>query len=115
MCIVASIGTVSAKGFVTESSVTAQGQRYNVVVTYSISYTYIDKETNQVLAEGQRRSTGTQTFVIYAESKNEAEEQAKLECNTVCTRNSRYVGDATYNGKKCEVYEYRRVETARAI
>lgn len=114
MFFLVGVVTMSAKETNIKSQTETNGKRYKVVVTYTVSYTYKDAETYEVLIEGAKSSRKTEVFIVFAETEDEAEKEAKDQCFLVCSNEGRYVGETTYNGKKCKLYEYRRIENARA-
>lgn len=114
MCFLVGVVTISAKETNIKSQTETNGKRYKVVVTYTVSYTYKDADTYEVIIEGAKSSRKTEEFIVYAETEDEAEEEAKNQCYLVCSNQGRYVGETTYKGKKCKLYEYRRIENARA-
>ena len=75
--------------------------------------TYISEKTYQTLGE---KSVGTEsnTFNVYAETPDEAEEKAKSQCYTTCSTSNVYQGKELYGGETCNVYQSRRILTARA-
>lgn len=90
------------------------GKNYTVTVTYELINKYISEKTMQPLGE---KSVGTESnkFTVYAETPDEAESRAKSQCSTTCSSSSVYQGKETYNGESCDVYQYRRVVSARAL
>ena len=109
MCFVAGIVSLFAK----ETNFKSQGRTYKVTVTYTVSYQYKDPGTYEVLVEGVNSSQKNEVFLIYAETPDEAEIEAKDKCFKVCSDSGRMVGKKMYNGKQCLVYEVRRIEKAR--
>lgn len=89
------------------------GKNYKVTVTYELINTYISEKTYQTLGE---KSVGTEnnTFSVYAETPDEAEEKAKSQCFTTCSTSGVYQGKELYGGETCNVYQSRRILTARA-
>ena len=49
-----------------------------------------------------------------AETPHEAEEKAISQCSSTCSSSGTYQGPGEYKGKKCKVYQKRRVISARA-
>lgn len=114
LCVFSIIAGVMANEVEENSPVANQGRTYQVTVTYDILYDYYDAASGETVAEGVYVNSGAQIFNVYAETPDEAESEAKVECSTVCRRYNRYVGEKMYRNIKCKVYETRRVSSARA-
>ena len=109
LCAIAGITKISAS-----DKVVSEGRRYRVIVTYTKDYTYRSKDLS-TLAKGVDPSTGTEEFLVYANTKDDAEKRAKARCSSTCTyAEGEKVGETIYQGVECDIFEYRRVETARA-
>ena len=89
------------------------GKQYTVTVTYEIINKYYDE--NNALVSSQSVGTQTAKFQFYAETPDEAETMAKRQCNSACSIESVYQGKQLVGNKNCDVYQERRVISARAI
>ena len=56
----------------------------------------------------------TGSSFVYAETRDEAERMAKVQCAGMCSTSGNYQGTANYKGKKCHVWLVRQIESARA-
>ena len=94
---------------------TNAGQRYTVIVTFQYIHNYVSKSSGVHVGTEYGR-TETASYSIYADTKNEAEEQAKSQCSGTCSSGfpGNYQGDKNYNGEQCKVYLQRQILTARA-
>lgn len=64
--------------------------------------------------EKNQAGTSSNKFSFYAETPHEAEEKAISQCSSTYSSSGTYQGLGEYKGKKCKVYQKRRVISARA-
>ncbi len=98
-------------------SVYAEGKKqYSVVVETELIYTYNPVESGKGSQYEICQSGGSQTILIYADNKYEAEQDAIEECSTMCQRSlDKYEGTKKGNGGYMyKVYSTRRVTNATA-
>ena len=93
--------------------ITYAGKNYKVTVTYEIIYEYYDDSNGSYMGE-KPAGTRSNKFSFYAETPHEAEEKAISQCSSTCSSSGTYQGPGEYKGKKCKVYQKRRVISARA-
>ena len=93
--------------------ITYAGKNYKVTVTYEIIYEYYDDSNGSYMGE-KPAGTSSNKFSFYAETPHEAEEKAISQCSSTYSSSGTYQGPGEYKGKKCKVYQKRRVISARA-
>lgn len=96
----------------TNSSV--EGRRWTVTITVNMIYEYYENEIRTIFVGSVNKGTTTERVSVYAETRDEAERMAKVQCARMCSTSGNYQGTANYKGKKCHVWLVRQIESARA-
>lgn len=91
-----------------------EGRRWTVTITVNMIYEYYENEIRTIFVGSVNKGTTTERVSVYAETRDEAERMAKVQCAGMCSTSGNYQGTANYKGKKCHVWLVRQIESARA-
>ena len=89
--------------------------KYTVTVNVQVTYVYYTDQYYTDEAFETDMDGQSQTFIVCADTPNEAEDEAKSECSTVCNKSmGRKLGSQVLNGQTYYVKEFRKVYSATA-
>ena len=91
----------------------ASAESYVVTVTVGVEY-YLKDDIGNRTGTPSSGPDITQTFFIEAETQDEAETRAKMQCDKVCSNAQIIKRGIMVDGKKYNQYMRRYIKTARA-